>query len=96
MFYFPAFELLNDDLRDYRFYAYDMLHPSETAVQYIWKKFQQACLLPTDHAHNQTIESYLQLRQHRVQHPSGTAYQKYIEQLTALKQKVEHITGQKL
>ena len=37
--YFPAFELLTDDLRDYRFYAADMLHPSEAAEDYIWDKF---------------------------------------------------------
>ena len=39
MAYFPAFELLTDDLRDYRFYAADMLHPSEVAEDYIWDKF---------------------------------------------------------
>lgn len=38
-FYFPAFEIMNDDLRDYRFYADDMCHPSEVAVDYIWDKF---------------------------------------------------------
>ena len=37
--YFPAYELLLDDLRDYRFYASDMLHPSEVAEDYIWEKF---------------------------------------------------------
>jgi hypothetical protein len=37
--YFPAYELLMDDLRDYRFYAEDMLHPSSTAVNYIWESF---------------------------------------------------------
>lgn len=37
--YFPAYEILNDDLRDYRFYADDLCHPSETAVEYIWEKF---------------------------------------------------------
>ena len=37
--YFPAYELLNDDLRDYRFYASDLVHPSEEAVEYIWEKF---------------------------------------------------------
>ncbi|GAB4496321.1 MAG: GSCFA domain-containing protein [Saprospiraceae bacterium] len=37
--YFPAYELLLDDLRDYRFYASDMVHPSEVAVEYIWDFF---------------------------------------------------------
>jgi hypothetical protein len=39
--YFPAYELLNDDLRDYRFYKPDLIHPSETAELYIWEKFTE-------------------------------------------------------
>jgi hypothetical protein len=39
--YFPAYELVMDDLRDYRFYAEDMLHPSATAVKYIWDAFSE-------------------------------------------------------
>ena len=37
--YFPAYELLVDDLRDYRFYAADMLHPSDVAADYVWQHF---------------------------------------------------------
>jgi hypothetical protein len=37
--YFPAYEIVNDDLRDYRFYGDDMLHPSATAINYIWNAF---------------------------------------------------------
>jgi hypothetical protein len=40
--YFPAYELLMDDLRDYRFYSDDMLHPSSSAIEYIWEKFSGA------------------------------------------------------
>ncbi|WP_456462474.1 GSCFA domain-containing protein [Reichenbachiella sp.] len=39
--YFPAYEMMMDDLRDYRFYKTDMIHPSEMAEDYIWEKFQQ-------------------------------------------------------
>ena len=39
--YFPAYEIMMDDLRDYRFYADDMLHPSKVAIEYIWEKFSQ-------------------------------------------------------
>ena len=42
--YFPAYEILNDDLRDYRFYSSDLLHPSEMAIDYIWEKFTAAWL----------------------------------------------------
>lgn len=42
--YFPSFEIMNDDLRDYRFYGSDMVHPSDMAVDYIWEKFQDMYL----------------------------------------------------
>ena len=41
-FYFPAYEIVLDDLRDYRFYAEDMLHPSSQAIDYVWEKFKAA------------------------------------------------------
>ena len=44
--YFPAYEIVNDELRDYRFYAADMLHPSEQAVEYIWEVFSDAYFSP--------------------------------------------------
>lgn len=44
--YFPAFEILYDDLRDYRFYADDLIHPSRQAVEYIWTKFCDRYLTP--------------------------------------------------
>ena len=40
--YFPAYEIVNDELRDYRFYAEDMLHPSQQAVAYVWERFAEA------------------------------------------------------
>lgn len=46
--YFPSFEIMNDDLRDYRFYASDMLHPSDTAVEYIWCKFREEFISEED------------------------------------------------
>ena len=66
--YFPAYELLIDDLRDYRFYKRDLVHPSELAVDYIWTRFQQCSISP------QLVE---QMRNHeravrRAQHLSLT------------------------
>lgn len=46
--YFPAYEIMIDDLRDYRFYAADMVHPSDVAVEYIWDKFQNAYVSASD------------------------------------------------
>ena len=39
--YFPSYEIMNDDLRDYRFFASDMIHPSDAAIDYIWEKFAE-------------------------------------------------------
>ena len=44
--YFPAYEILCDDLRDYRFYADDLTHPSPQAVAYVWERFCEALLTP--------------------------------------------------
>lgn len=48
--YFPAYEIMIDELRDYRFYKSDMIHPNEQAVNYIWEAFQKTCL--NDHSAN--------------------------------------------
>ncbi|MDR1724498.1 MAG: GSCFA domain-containing protein [Tannerella sp.] len=48
VFYFPAYELMMDELRDYRFYAADMLHPSPVAVEYIWDRFCETYLSASD------------------------------------------------
>ena len=47
MHYFPAYEIVCDDLRDYRFYASDMLHPSDTAIDYIYELFISTCFTPS-------------------------------------------------
>ena len=46
--YFPAYEILTDELRDYRFYAEDLVHPAPAAVQIIWERFLDACTDPAD------------------------------------------------
>lgn len=45
-YYFPAYELVNDDLRDYRFYEADMAHPNQQAIDYVWQKFSGSCFDP--------------------------------------------------
>ena len=46
--YFPAYEIVNDELRDYRFYADDLVHPAPAAVQLIWERFLDTCTDPVD------------------------------------------------
>jgi hypothetical protein len=63
--YFPAYELLMDDLRDYRYYASDMLHPSETAVDYIWKAFSDCYFVKDTESLRKEIRNITMALHHR-------------------------------
>jgi hypothetical protein len=63
--YFPAFEILNDDLRDYRFYGPDLAHPSAEAVEYIWEKFSAAAFGPETLKLLPQIEKIVRATEHR-------------------------------
>ena len=63
--YFPAYELLLDELRDYRFYAADMLHPSDQAVDYIYERFAEWCFTPQLHAYAAERQRELRQQRHR-------------------------------
>jgi len=56
--YFPAYEIMMDDLRDYRFYKKDMIHPNEIAIDYIWNKFMETWINPSE---KKTIEEVKQI-----------------------------------
>jgi hypothetical protein len=63
--YFPAYELMMDELRDYRFYERDMLHPSEVAVEFIYERFADAYLAPPVRERNGAIEAVRRAARHR-------------------------------
>jgi hypothetical protein len=69
--YFPAYEIMVDELRDYRFYAADMLHPSEVAVEYILEKFKTAFLDSAARDYIKQIEPLLKFINHRPLHVSS-------------------------
>jgi hypothetical protein len=77
--YFPAYEFLLDDLRDYRFYESDMLHPSHQAQEYIWQKFQESLL--TDSAQHWLKEwkGISLALNHRPFNPESEAHQKFLK-----------------
>lgn len=81
--YFPAYELLMDELRDYRFYASDMLHPSDQAVDYIWERLSAWCFSAET---LRFIEEWRPIRQalsHRPSHPDSEEYLRFQEQTKA-------------
>jgi len=93
--YFPSYEILLDELRDYRFFADDMLHPSSLAVDYIWERFSQTQLSPDARQAVAECEAYFRSKAHRPLHPDTPAYKRFMENLqsqeAALKQKYPYI-----
>ncbi|MGN0233348.1 MAG: GSCFA domain-containing protein [Bacteroidaceae bacterium] len=79
--YFPAYEILLDELRDYRFYAEDMLHPSPTAVAYIWQRFCQAYMSEQTHLYLKEYEQILKGFAHRPSSPDCPRYKAFIANL---------------
>jgi len=86
--YFPAYELMMDDLRDYRFYGEDLIHPSKQAETYIWNKFRETYFSAET---RELLSRWDELRpalHHRPFHPEGVAHQEFlqktIDQLTQL------------
>ncbi|MCK0108714.1 GSCFA domain-containing protein [Flavobacteriaceae bacterium S0825] len=79
--YFPSYEIMMDELRDYRFYTEDMLHPNQTAVNYIWEKFQNVWI---SNDAFQTMED-VGIVQKGIQHipfnPNSEAHQKFLKNL---------------
>ncbi len=72
-FYFPAYEIVMDELRDYRFYEADMIHPNAIAVQYIWHRFGETYFSEETKAINKRLEAIHLLLQHRVKHTNTKA-----------------------
>ena len=79
--YFPSYEIMMDDLRDYRFYNDDMVHPSPLAIDYIWDKFQQS----TFHADTKKlmleIHKINQALEHRPFQPNSESHQKFLKSI---------------
>lgn len=75
--YFPAYELMMDELRDYRFYEADMLHPNSLAVDYIWERFRSACILPSEYPIMARVEEIQKGLNHRPFHPDSRAYETF-------------------
>lgn len=75
--YFPAYEILCDDLRDYRFYADDLVHPSQAAIGYVWERFAEAAL--TDDARRllPQVEAVVAASRHRPLHPDSDAHKAF-------------------
>lgn len=79
--YFPSYEIMMDELRDYRFYAEDMLHPNQIAIDYIWKLFSENCISETSILTMQEISEIQKSLRHRSFNPESEQHQKFLAKL---------------
>lgn len=86
--YFPSYEIVMDELRDYRFYAADMLHPNQTAIDYIWSRFSQTFISEEARDTMTTVEAIRRGLAHRPFNPESAEHQKFI---AGLNQKIAHL-----
>ena len=75
--YFPAYEILLDELRDYRFYKEDMVHPTEQAVQYIWERFSDFAIDPSEKPAMQMALEVKRMLHHKPLFPESEAFAKF-------------------
>jgi len=78
-FYFPAYELVIDDLRDYRFYAEDMVHPNYTATNYVWDKFVSTCIDEPSQKLMKEINEINAAKNHKPFNPTSSQHKKFLQ-----------------
>ena len=79
--YFPSYEIMMDELRDYRFYAEDMIHPSQIAIDYIWKRFADTTISEAAHVLMEKIATIQKGRAHRPFNEDSQSHQEFLERL---------------
>lgn len=79
LYYFPAYELVIDDLRDYRFYAEDMVHPNYAATNYVWDKFVTTAIAQPARELMKEISVITAARSHKAFNPASAAHRKFLD-----------------
>lgn len=77
-FYFPAYELVIDVLRDYRFYDIDMVHPNYAATESVWEAFTQSCISSDALPLMEQVKEIVTAKSHRPRFPQTEAHQKFL------------------
>ena len=86
--YFPSYEIVMDQLRDYRFYAEDMIHPNKTAINYIWNKFSEVWISDASEKTIKEIEIIQKGIAHKPFNESSGQHQKFLNNLELKKQNI--------
>ncbi len=78
-FYFPAYELIIDDLRDYRFFAEDMVHPNYAATNYVWEKFIATCIDESSQQLMKELAVIVAAKNHKPFNPTSEQHKKFLQ-----------------
>lgn len=79
--YFPSYEIMMDELRDYRFYAEDMIHPNPVAIDYIWERFAETSISEESQAIMKEVETIQKGLQHLPFNPNSESHQQFLSKL---------------
>jgi lysophospholipase L1-like esterase len=95
-FYFPSYEVMMDELRDYRFYKEDMIHPNQIAINYIWEKFYENWLSDEALELKKEVIKIQRGLEHKPFNPNSEGHQQFLsslqEKIKTLKKKYSHIS----
>lgn len=89
--YFPSFEIMNDDLRDYRFYEADMVHPSVVAVDYIWERWCEWAISPSVSEPMHEAERLWRAAHHRPTDPQSEAHREFCRKMN---ERIDRLSAQ--
>ena len=89
--YFPSYEIMMDELRDYRFYAEDMVHPNKTAINYIWGKFYETWFSEDSKKTMLQVEAIQKGIVHRPFNINSEQHQQFLKNLELKKQKLQNL-----
>ena len=87
--YFPSYEIMLDELRDYRFYAEDMVHPSPLAVEYIWQRFVEAYMTAATRDEMHLMHQLWRDRHHRFLHPYSEEAKQFEQRIAERMQQLQ-------
>ena len=91
--YFPSYEIMTDELRDYRFYADDMAHPSTLAIDYIWQRFGETALSDSTRSLNERIERIVKATEHRPFNSQSEEYKTFCNTMLRRAREMEQECG---
>ena len=91
LFYFPSYEIMLDDLREYRFYTSDMIHPNNTAINYIWEQFKLVWINDKTTAIQKDVDTIQKGLAHKPFNPNSEQHQQFLEEL---QQKIKSLEKQ--